>query len=67
MTETEAKIRYLGERTITLTRLLSMAPGRLESKREAERETGLALLLAAAAEAETIHDELRQLMEALAK
>ena len=63
--ETEVKeiLEALSARTHTFSQLLEMASYRLTRTNAVDREVGEKLLLEAAAEAETIHMELKKLIE----
>jgi len=63
--ETEVKeiLEALSVRTNTFSQLLGMSSYRLTRTNAVDREVGEKLLLEAAAEAETIHMELKKLIE----
>lgn len=67
MPRTEAEVQEtlvaLSTRTHTFSQLLEMAGYRLTRTNPVDREVGETLLLEAAAEAETLHLELKKLIE----
>ncbi len=67
MSYTDAEVKEilerLSSRTLTFAQLLEAANDRLSRTNAVDRETGEKLLLEAATEAETIHMELKGLLE----